>query len=79
MPTKSSTLSAAWARAPAALPPDWELDGLRCASTGLSPEERSEEWIAVTIGPASQEIQHRAEDPLAALEGLVVSVRESGR
>jgi hypothetical protein len=77
MTTESSALSVAWTRAAAALPPDWELKGLQCASTGLSPEERSEEWIAVAIGPDGREVRHRAEEPTSALEGLVASVVES--
>jgi hypothetical protein len=74
MTSENSALSEAWARAASALPPGWELDGLRCASTGLSPAERSDEWIAIAIGPAGQVVRHPADDPIAALEGLEASV-----
>ena len=59
-----------WADTAASLPAGWELGGLRCASTGLAPEDRSEEWVAVATGPHGQEEQHRAADPVLALEGL---------
>jgi len=60
-----------WARVQAALPDGWTVDGLRCASTGLAPEERSDDWIAVVLGPDGEERSSRAPDPVAALEGLV--------
>lgn len=53
------------------LPDGWTLDGLRCASTGLSPEERSDDWVAVAIGPVGEERASRATDPVRALEGLI--------
>jgi hypothetical protein len=70
MTNESFDVAEAWARTAAKLPPGWELDGLRCASTGMSPEDRSEEWIAVAIGPDGRELQYRAVDPGAALAGL---------
>ena len=60
-----------WARVQAALPDGWSVDGLRCASTGLAPEERSDDWIAIALGPDGEERASRAPDPVAALEGLV--------
>ena len=72
---QSPDLTGAWARTAAALPPGWELDGLRCASTGLSAGERSEEWIAVAVGPDGRERRFQAEDPSAALEGLASSLQ----
>ncbi len=45
------TLARAWAATDAGLPLGWGLDSLRCASTGLTPEARSAEWLAVAIGP----------------------------
>ncbi len=44
-------LARAWAATDAELPLGWGLDSLRCASTGLTPEARSAEWLAVAIGP----------------------------
>ena len=76
MSTDRSAVSEAWEQAQAALPPGWDLDGLRCASSGLSPDERSEEWIAVAVGPAGQEIRHQAADPTGALGGLVEALRK---
>jgi hypothetical protein len=66
-------LSEVWAEIAARLPPGWELEGLRCASTGLAPDERSSDWIAVAVGPGDEETEHRAGDPIAALRGLVES------
>ena len=70
-------LSAAWAEAEARLPQGWSLDGLRCASTGLSPAQRSDDWIAVATGPTGRTSEARAADPIAALESLVKGL--SGR
>ena len=67
-------LTTAWREVEALLPAGWHLDGLRCASTGLRPEERSEEWIAVAIDAAGAKIQHRAATPDAALRGLPSNV-----
>lgn len=61
----------AWARVQAALPDGWTVDSLRCASTGMAPEERSDDWIAIALGPDGEERASRAPDPVAALEGLV--------
>jgi hypothetical protein len=72
MGSATEELTEAWRRTAAALPEGWLLDGLRCASTGLGPEERSADWIAVAVGPQGQERHSRAADPIAALEGLVV-------
>jgi len=35
-------LSRAWIEASAALPLEWHLEGLTCASTGLAPDQRSD-------------------------------------
>ena len=76
MSTDPSDLSRIWADTAASLPPGWELGGLRCASAGLTPEDRSEEWIAVATGPAGREVKYQAAEPREALEGLVPLVRE---
>ena len=34
-----------------ALPEGWVLQGLRCASVGLLPHQRSERWVAEACGP----------------------------
>ncbi len=71
MGVDTNDLNAAWARVQAALPEGWTLDGLRCASTGLAEDERSDDWIAVAVGPDGDERRARATGPVAALEGLV--------
>ena len=67
-------LAEAWRAAQARLPDGWTLEGLRCASTGLTPGQRSEDWVAVATGPSGEEQSHRAGDPGFALEGLVRSI-----
>jgi hypothetical protein len=66
-------LTATWREVQAQLPPGWTLDGLRCASTGLAIGQRSDDWIAVAVGPQDQQREHRAQDPLGALRGLADS------
>lgn len=63
-------VSRAWAAAQAALPEGWTLDALRCASPTLGPLGRSDDWVAVAVGPFGKERSHRATDAIAALEGL---------
>jgi hypothetical protein len=65
----------AWRRTEAALPVGWTLEGLRCASEGLAVEQRSDDWIAVALGPDGQERHSPAADTVAALEGLIVAIR----
>lgn len=71
MDTGTPDIGTAWARVQAALPEGWSIDSLRCASEGLTPEQRSDDWIAVAIGPGGDERRARAADPLAALERLI--------
>ena len=75
--TDSDDLSVAWAQAQARLPDGWTLEALRCASTGLSSEQRSDEWIAVAVGPDSVERKARADDPIEALAALASSFDQS--
>jgi hypothetical protein len=67
-------LSATWRTVDEALPAEWHLDSLRCASTGLLPTERSEDWIAVAVHDSGQEARHRGATPTEALEGLPASI-----
>jgi len=76
--TESDELTAAWNRATAALPVGWTLDRLQCASASLAAEHRSEDWIAVAIGPDGEERSHRATDAAAALTGLAASLHSAG-
>lgn len=65
----------AWARAQRDLPPDWRLDSLRCASTGLDIDQRSERWRAIGHGPGGATEEVEDADPVAALNSLVERVR----
>jgi hypothetical protein len=74
MDTETPDIGAAWARAQTALPDGWTIDSLRCASEGLAVEQRSDDWIAVAIGPDGAERRARAADPVAALEALARAI-----
>jgi hypothetical protein len=63
----------AWAAAQERLPRGWTLDGLRCASTGLREEQRSEEWVALAVGPDGEQRQFKASEAHSALSGLAGS------
>ena len=67
---KRDDLTAAWVWTQARLPEGWSLDSLRCASIGLQAEQRSDDWIAVAIGPDGVERTHRGADAFDALAGL---------
>lgn len=71
-------LNALWVATQARLPEGWLLDGLRCASTGLSAAERSDDWVAVAIGPGGEERSARARAPDEALEALAASLESEG-
>ena len=71
-------LGALWAATQARLPEGWSLDALRCASTGLAPAERSDDWVAVAIGPAGETRSARAQAPDEALEALAVRLESEG-
>jgi len=60
----------AWVETDAAMPLGWHLDSLRCASTGLAPEQRSDRWLAVAIGPHGEKVEAEDGEPVAALEAL---------
>ena len=70
----ADAVTRAWREAQESLPEGWHLDGLRCASTGLAEGERSDEWIAMAVGPAGEERDFRAGDPVAALIGLAAVI-----
>ena len=69
-------LRAAWTQAQSRLPEGWQLEALRCASTSLHPEDRSDDWIAVALGPDGEERTARGEDPVLALAALVASLAQ---
>ena len=68
--SETPDLSRVWVEVEEQLPPGWRLDGLRCASTGLAPEDRSEDWVAMAVGPGGATRTFRAGEPAAALRGL---------
>lgn len=70
----TTDLTRSWTEAQQKLPEGWQLDSLRCASTGLDESQRSEDWIAVAVGPDGSERRYRAPDPESALAGLVESI-----
>jgi hypothetical protein len=63
-------LNRAWISASAALPLEWRLEGLTCASDGLAPEQRSDRWRAWATGPKGERIEGEGEGPVAALNAL---------
>ena len=69
-------LTAAWTAAQSHLPDGWRVETLRCASTSLRPEDRSDDWIAVALGPDGEERTARAGEPAAALFALVASLAD---
>lgn len=75
--TDTPDLGGTWARVQAALPDGWAIDSLRCASAGLSPDERSDDWIAIALGPDGQERRVRSADAVAALDALVGALRKA--
>ena len=72
-------LAGAWLEIQAQLPRGWLLDSLRCASTGLGEAERSDDWVAVAMGPGGEELQARGSDPVGALAALVTRTAGSQR
>jgi hypothetical protein len=68
-------LSLAWTEASAALPIGWRLDGITCASTGLTPDLRSERWLARAIGPNGQAMAADGEGAIAAVGALARELR----
>jgi len=72
---KQSGLNRAWIEASAALPLEWRLEGLACALTGLSPEQRSDRWRAWAAGPTGQKIEGEGDGPVAALNALALELR----
>lgn len=74
MDDHTPAIGAVWARVQASLPEGWSIDSLRCASEGLAVWQRSDEWVAVAVGPEGQERRARAVDAVAALEALTDAI-----
>jgi hypothetical protein len=62
--------------ASAALPLGWRLDGITCASTGLTPDLRSERWLARAIGPKGEALAAEGEGVIAALGALASKLEQ---
>lgn len=71
-----TTLTDAWNSATSALPAGWRLEGLRCTSTGLSPSQRGDDWIAEACGPNEACIRVESGDPQQALATLAQKLIE---
>lgn len=68
-------LGDAYRVAEAELPIGWRLDGLRCQSSGLQRDERSDDWRAVATGPDGAVLEGRAARPADALTDLLRQLR----
>ena len=43
---------------------------MRCASTGLLAEQRSDRWVAVAMGPQGEALEANGDNEIAALNAL---------
>jgi hypothetical protein len=77
MGREGGEVAQAWHATQARLPDGWSVDSLRCASSGLDAAGRSDDWVAVAVGPDGKERRSRASDPVEALQRLVNVVIES--
>ena len=68
-------LATAYRTTEAALPSGWRLDGLRCASTGLAAEHRSDLWRALARGPDGTALEGYGAEPWSAMADLVERLR----
>ena len=75
----SERLTQAWWGAEAAKPAGWHLMGLRCTSTGLDPDLRSERWVAEACGPWDGCLRIEADTGEDALLTLTVKLEELSR
>ncbi|HEX2766554.1 MAG TPA: hypothetical protein VHR55_07975 [Candidatus Limnocylindria bacterium] len=67
-------LTSAWRATQDRLPSGWTLDGIRCTSTGLAPQDRGEGWRALALGPDGQSIEVEGDDAEAALRELARTI-----
>lgn len=70
-----TTLAEVWNATEAALPAGWRLEGLRCTSTGLAPQERGDRWLAEACGPNGACVKVEGGQPEEALAALTDTVR----
>jgi hypothetical protein len=64
------TLADVWKATEAALPGGWRLEGLRCTSTGLAPDQRGDRWVAEACGPSGACVKVESGQPEDALADL---------
>jgi hypothetical protein len=72
-----TTLTEAWIATEASLPPGWRLEGLRCTSTGLAPDQRDDRWRAEACGPEGACVKAEGDQPEQALAALTDELRAS--
>jgi hypothetical protein len=63
-------LGVIWNEVQSELAPGWHIDSLRCASIGLEPQQRSDEWIGMVVADDGRQVQSQASTPAKALRGL---------
>jgi hypothetical protein len=68
-------LNRAWIAAEAALPLEWRIEGLSCASEGLEPGQRSDGWRAWATGPKGERVEAEGDGHIAALQALAHKLR----
>lgn len=69
------TISNLYVRTAHALPDGWVLEGLRCTSEGLRPEQRRDGWLVEACGPAGDCVKIEAPSPAEALFALSAEMR----
>ncbi len=67
---EQSGLNRAWITVEAALPLEWRIEGVTCASTGLQPDQPSQRWRAWATGPKGERIEAEGDGPISALHAL---------
>lgn len=72
----STDHSRVWAQAEEQLPAGWGQDGRCCASTGLAPADRVEDWAAVAIGLDGGELTYRVAEPDEESRGLMIETTQ---
>jgi hypothetical protein len=63
-----------WEYAATVLPAGWRLDALQCASIGLEPSQRSDDWTAVALDPDDRPVRVTASTPRAAIDRMAAEI-----
>lgn len=72
--TETDELLSAWRATETVLPVGWHIEALRCASTGLDPASRSDDWVAAAAGPGGARLQRRSASAVQALAELAAAL-----